>query len=127
MSKSILIIDTPENCIVCHAMYKSPESDNVFGCKATEVVGGCKRIDDLEEKPDWCPLQKIPDKKELGYVNYGKDMEAAGFNACIDEILKGHGQASGKMEYAEELLPCPFCGGEASICNNISPSYPHNR
>ena len=42
-------------------------------------------------KPDWCPLKSLPKKKPT----IGKESENdilcmnAGYNACIDELLKG--------------------------------------
>lgn len=87
MSKSILILDTPENCETCKLLERNCNGKYCSPAKyfnAKELDNNLK----VKGKPDWCPLQKIPDKKELGYENYGKDMEATGFNACIDEILK---------------------------------------
>lgn len=98
MSRSVLVIDTPENCYDCP-----------FGtafCSALEYEGLCELADclgcdeiliteehyDCESKsrPDWCPLKPLPEKDtkkhfpdefECGY--------AAGWNSCIDEIKGG--------------------------------------
>ena len=75
MSKSILVIDTPENCKECRVK--------------------CPKI-----KNKKCPLKELPQKqREIypllrrvnnGYETYGqcKDSVAVGWNKCIDEILK---------------------------------------
>lgn len=57
----------------------------------------CRMIDAdyCQEKPDWCPLREAPKKMKVcgkypqpdGIVPSYK----IGFNACIDEILKGDG------------------------------------
>lgn len=87
MSKSILVIDTPEDC------YKCDLKDGYF-------CGKTKRWIDEDDfpKPDWCPLRDLPEKKpEVKYHGNGcfgvneamKNSFNLGFNACIDEILKG--------------------------------------
>lgn len=45
-------------------------------------------------KPDWCPLRELPEKKDtlttLECHSNGKWTEGmkAGYNACLDEIVK---------------------------------------
>ena len=82
MSKSILVIDTPENCCGCDLEYG-------------HYCGKEKRYIDEEEFetiPDWCPHRELPEKKEENkyHNNYERGI-VDGFNACIDEILKGDG------------------------------------
>ena len=48
----------------------------------------------LKSKPDWCPIRPVLEKKPLtGDVSNsekaGNELVRAGWNACIDEILKG--------------------------------------
>lgn len=76
-------MDMPSSCSecnfqqygICHAVRKS-------------IVGNPT---DLKSKPDWCPLKPMPSKKPT----IGKESENdilcmnAGYNACIDEFLKG--------------------------------------
>lgn len=98
MSKSALVMETPKNCYECP-----------FGteyCGNLEYEGCCELADCLdydailmteehydyesESRPDWCPLKPLPEKKE--YINSNSNIEttkniaAAGWNACIDEI-----------------------------------------
>lgn len=87
MSKAVLVMDMPNSCIGCNFLYCNVES-NVDSCQAMEV----SRIVDLEkeDKPDWCPLRHVPEKKEkyslMGDNSAGR---VDGWNACIDEILGG--------------------------------------
>ena len=83
MSKSVLVIDTPENCDSC--MY--------IGTFHSFCKINCRDIKDTSAKPDWCPLKPLPEKKE--YVNptssakAKKNIIAVGWNTCINTIVKG--------------------------------------
>lgn len=54
MSKSVLVIDTPENCRSC---YLQGFMLNLQYCR-----GKLKDIKDTSVKPDWCPLKPLPCK-----------------------------------------------------------------
>ena len=81
MSKSVLVIDTPENCYGCP-----------FGtayCGEIEYVGYCELADclDYDVIPDWCPLVDLPKKDNGGYPANTSDAGfAEGWNQCIDAI-----------------------------------------
>lgn len=98
MSKSVLVIDAPENCYDCP-----------FGtsyCGELEYEGYCELADCLDydvilmteehydceskSRPDWCPLMDLPEKDNGDYPANTFD---AGFvegrNQCIDEIGGG--------------------------------------
>lgn len=88
MSKSILVIDTPENCYDC-GIRKG------YSCGGISSVCGIgKTLPTNLHKPDWCPLKELP-KTSVGIeVCIGNKAECVksyvdGYNACIDEILKG--------------------------------------
>lgn len=97
MSKSILVIDTPECCFQC----KFSGADRDYCCLKENMASDSNMISEgeyLNRKPDWCPLRDLPDKKpELKYHGNGcfgvneamKNSFNLGFNTCIDEILKG--------------------------------------
>lgn len=86
MAKGIIVMDVPENCRkcgfrncsgYCHVAHKDVY---LFGLR--------------EEKPDWCPIQPMPEKKPLtGEASSPRDVLEevlrAGYNTCIDEILEG--------------------------------------
>ena len=87
MSKSVLVIDTPENCRSC--MYIGTFR---YFCRIN-----CKDIEDASVKPDWCPLKPLPEKMKLTGV-YGREYFQSngkmpsykiGWNDCIDEITGG--------------------------------------
>ncbi len=67
-NKAILILDMPETCKKCPVvdlnLYGIISEDDVY------CMGNKKERMSLEEakagKPDWCPLQELPEK------NYGK-------------------------------------------------------
>lgn len=86
MSKVILVMEEPKNCFECPCRYITEgaywDACQVLNNKELEDI--CK-----EEKPKWCPLKSLPKKRDghFTYDEYGDGWDA-GFNACIDEILK---------------------------------------
>lgn len=99
MSKSVLVIDTPENCYDCP-----------FGteyCGNLEYEGCCKLADCLDydvilmteehydyeskSRPEWCPLKPLPEKMIIprGARNTDGLEYASGYNTCINEIKGG--------------------------------------
>lgn len=89
MPKAVLVMDMPENCEHCTCKYPSYKDDALYDCaitgKTVPINGGR-----YGKKPDWCPLQELPEKRRT----VGKEDESdkllmnAGFNACLDEITK---------------------------------------
>lgn len=85
MSKSVLVMGTPEDCESCVL------HGGIFHsfCKIN-----CRYIEGLSTKPDWCPLKPLPEKKEyivpIDNVESQKDIIAVGWNACIDKITGGN-------------------------------------
>lgn len=101
MSKSVLVMETPENCYVCPfgtAYCSTLEYEGL--CELAECLG-CNEILITEEyydcesksRPDWCPLKSLPEKKEyivpIDNVESQKDIIAVGWNTCINTIVKG--------------------------------------
>ena len=84
MSKAILVMEMPENCIDCPCSFferSNPKLNLICGQTQEDVNGG--------GKPEWCPLHELPNKRRT----IGKESENdqlcfnGGYNACIDEIL----------------------------------------
>ena len=77
MSKSVLVIDTPEKCDSC--MY--------IGTFHSFRKINCRDIKDTSVKPDWCPMKPLPEKSttENDMTDYQCGM-VDGRNQCIDEI-----------------------------------------
>lgn len=86
MSKSILVMDTQENCETCPLFRRNidyiPEDYCFNGL-------GKREITDLRKKPDWCPIRDLPEKLEENVEDYEESYYIGGWNDCIDEILKG--------------------------------------
>ncbi len=85
MSKSILIIDTPECCDYCPL-------GRIFGMAGAVE---CKTGNEIAVNwngaiiPDWCPLKEMPKKIDENNTHiYREYYRAHGYNACIDEILR---------------------------------------
>ena len=80
MSKSILVIDTPENCVKCILYHYT-------SCRCY-ITGRFQNNISEDYKPDWCPLRDLPGKaNHPDYCDNGRYDK--GWNACIDKILKG--------------------------------------
>lgn len=80
MSKSVLMIDTPEKCASCIYV-------GIFHyfCRIN-----CRDIKDISTKPDWCPLMDLPEKDNGNYPSNTFDAGfVEGWNQCIDEITGG--------------------------------------
>lgn len=87
MPKAILVMDMPETCENCACKYPSYKDDALYDCAITgkEIQTNGGRYG---KKPDWCPLRELPEKKERGVGEHGERMFRAGFDACLDKILK---------------------------------------
>lgn len=91
MSKSILVINTPNNCLNCPIRYDSYGEVDICGAKDDIIY-------DYLSKPDWCPLSPLPPKKDLmKYIMRGdaksmthlvQYMHDQGYNDCLEEIMK---------------------------------------
>lgn len=82
MSKAVLVIDMPDSCDKCEFGYYS--DGRILLCGYKDKIG------DKENKPNWCPLQPIPERKgkhsELNMYDTDNHYEI-GWNACLDKIL----------------------------------------
>ena len=89
MSKSVLVIDTPENCISCSI---SRDCSNILeACILCPITGKCALDKDAEMIPDWCPLMDLPEKDNGDYpANTFDTGFVEGWNQCIDEITGGN-------------------------------------
>lgn len=88
MSKVFLVVDMPTDCEDCPLFRDS--NKGMRECKAKRAG---TEWDYYKVRPDWCPLREVPEKMQV----CGKYPQAdgitpsykIGYNACIDEILKG--------------------------------------
>lgn len=93
MSKAILVMDMPKDC--CDCIFCRELDEGVKAC--CEIMDNpsnsdlCRVIDVhyCMEKPDWCPLRELPQKKEEKvYTSLFAIAKKNGWNDCIDAILK---------------------------------------
>lgn len=79
MSKSVLVIDTPENCGKCKFI-------SGFWCRAMH----CRRVPNNDVIPCWCPLKPLPEKDDFDdlYDEYYTGYHD-GWNDCLREIVRG--------------------------------------
>ena len=106
MSKSVLVMETPENCYDCPFGTEYCGNYNYSGnCELAECLGNIMTLIteehyDCESKsrPDWCPLKPLPDKMKLTGV-YGIEYFQSngkmpsykiGWNDCINDITGGN-------------------------------------
>ncbi len=87
MAKAVLVMDDmPECCADCYCGHFERDT------KELNLVCGATGEDaNNVGKPDWCPLQELPEKMpeiKSGYEEIRKTMHRDGWNACLDEILK---------------------------------------
>lgn len=80
MSKSVLVMDTPENgCMDC-AICRESFLKTICGITGNRVSGNHERGGFPEE----CPLKPMPEKPY--YPPIHEESYVAGWNACIDAI-----------------------------------------
>lgn len=86
MGKSVLVIDTPENCISCSI---SRDCSNILEtCTFCPITGKCVLDKEAETIPDWCPLKPLPEKMDsLYFTRGGKSTDyKMGWNDCFNAI-----------------------------------------
>lgn len=85
MAKAVLVMDMPETCFGCKFGYLGFDEEDT--CQAYEKV---RKIDSgTFEKPDWCPLLELPKHRNTtGPMSAERLLLNAGYNDCLDEILK---------------------------------------
>ena len=91
MAKAVIVMDMPESCMECR--FRVNKVDIKCGANYGRYVRAEK-----EERPDWCPLQMLPERKFIrdypdGYkMNMKQTVEKCayeGYNRCLDDILGG--------------------------------------
>lgn len=87
MAKAVLVMDMPKTCKDCSCKYPSYKDYALYDCaitgKTVPIDGGR-----YGEKPYWCPLRELPEKKELYLSINNQKGYCDGWNACLDKILE---------------------------------------
>lgn len=95
MNKSVLVIDTPENCYDCpFGTEYCGDSEYEGCCELAECLDSDMRLIteehydyESESIPDWCPLKSLPEEDhEDHYPDEWEDGYADGWNDCLKEI-----------------------------------------
>lgn len=97
MRKSVLVMNTPENCLDCRFCYELDEGAEAC-CSISDDdkdVSLMKKIDCeygyCQGKPDWCPLKPLPEEKEEKYWRSKLSLAwIRGWNTCISKIKGGN-------------------------------------
>lgn len=92
MSKAILVMDMPENCLNCRFCREIDEGIEAC-CEIMDEPDDntlCRMIDNdyCQSKPNWCPLQDPPDEEEYNGCDEFEDGYMCGWNECLEEILR---------------------------------------
>ena len=78
MAKAVLVMDMPEQvCQKCTLCYDTENDDEYLCCATGKFVPN-------GEKPDWCPLQELPDEKCGAWT----DGMIAAYNKYLSEVLE---------------------------------------
>lgn len=93
MAKAILIMDMPESCDMCD--FVDDEQPPRYGEKTLYcgIPGMGEDVTDyIACRPEFCPLRELPEKEHNnnGYDEYSDGYDA-GWNACLNKILKTDG------------------------------------
>lgn len=91
MSKAVLVMDMPESCEKCRLCANAKEEQEPI--KRCQYFGVGRAVTSENRKPLWCPLKPLPEKMQVcgKYPQEDKIVPSykIGYNACIDELLKG--------------------------------------
>ena len=88
--KSVVIIDTPNRCRECMFSSLSANIDEIFCCGLlVHLKEEVLCIDKYKNKPDWCPLVPLPERKDLHEEVAPYNLYQQGYNDCLDDIQKG--------------------------------------
>ena len=93
MSKAVLVIDMPSNCKDCNMSVLGIEPHTGQMCFRCVHHPTIMVLPKETKRPDWCPLRELPEKMQVcgKYPQEDKIVPSykIGYNACIDELLKG--------------------------------------
>jgi len=82
MSKAMLVMDMPERCLNCNCVGHINRNGKFNVCRISGEI--LKEYDYYKQRPNNCPLREVPQK----FLKTGQQW-VEGYNACIDEIMKG--------------------------------------
>lgn len=86
MNKSVIVVDTPDNCFKCAFAFIDNTEKNVY-CMAPGKTTNVIVTNYTECRHDDCPLRSVPENRRMKFNDVFDDTCAMGYNQCIDEIL----------------------------------------
>lgn len=87
MSKAILVMDMPGRCLNCNCVGHVNHNGRFNACRISGEI--LKEDDYYKQRPNNCPLREVPQKKSEATTTTSDYFKVIGYNACIDEIMKG--------------------------------------
>ena len=93
MSKCVLVMDMPKDCLHCKLRKVLHIGGKAYQHCGLDTNGYCLesffKEDDLKDgfRSGHCPLKPIPEKKSTEYNPARNPCITEGYNACIDELL----------------------------------------
>ena len=91
--KSILVIDTPNDCYDCPLYtsigYEDGSADEYGFCDDRNILKQEEAQEKIrfDEKPKWCPLNPLPHSKQMENRWFSDDY-SKGWNDCLKELEK---------------------------------------
>lgn len=101
MAKGFILVDVPENCLDCRFCVEVHEGIEAY-CALVNNPDNHEEFKEIEvsypqDKPDWCPIRKFPEKKEPSQLPISPilpwqhtDYEK-GWNHCLDYLEGKYG------------------------------------
>ena len=91
--KGFIVIDIPETCLDCQFCYEMHEGIEAY-CSIMDDQNDTNLMREIDkdycqEKPDWCPIRELPDKKPLYAENGDRSLDwefNVGWNSCITKL-----------------------------------------
>lgn len=87
--KGYILVDIPKTCYNCHfEVYDEITEENY--CVAYNSNGGRMYMLSGSDRPDWCPIKKLPNPYvDVPRYHHDGCIFAEGYNDCLKEILEG--------------------------------------
>jgi len=89
MANGFILVDVPEKCNRCRFWFGKATMPVEYICMAEQ-----RQLESIDRKPDWCPIQELPGRKEVMGVprnptigDFERNAHQRGWNACRDQIL----------------------------------------
>lgn len=88
MSKGYILVDVPEKCSQCNFWFAKATEPVECRCMAKQ-----RKLQNLTEKPDWCPIRELPEKRRVMGVprnpsigDFERVAYQRGWNDCVEQM-----------------------------------------